>query len=389
MNSIELTKQLISIPSFVGENCNEIEIGNFLLNYLKSFPWLKVRKQYVKNGRYNIIAKDNYPTSLLIVGHIDTVQPRTGWLTNQYKPIIKDQKLFGLGASDMKGNLASFLSILSTFRKTEGLMLLLYIDEEYDFLGMKKFIANYAKRLKPKFIISLDGKNLKIGNGCRGLIELTFVIKGTTAHASQPQLGNNAITGSVKAFNKLEIILQKKYKDAILGKTSANLAYLQGGLLLQNKKDTDMLNVGRQGNNIPDIAEIVIDIRPASTTLDAKKIIDLYSAFLKMEKLTVQKTIIRHDFGAWLTPKESLESIKKSIETVTKIWYAKPSSYGYMDVQMLWQALKNTPSLVFGAGNSSSHSSDEYVELKILKRAEKAYQNIIKDFAKGEMRKVL
>jgi len=41
-------------------------------------------------------------------------------------------------------------------------MILLYVDEEYDFLGIKRFLEEYQLNIKPKYIISADGQDLKI-----------------------------------------------------------------------------------------------------------------------------------------------------------------------------------------------------------------------------------
>ena len=82
MNEIELTKKLISIPSYVNKNNNEQEVLNFLFKYLnKNLQNCEVLKQVVTEKRYNIIVQKGDP-KLLVVGHTDTVQPREGWDTN-------------------------------------------------------------------------------------------------------------------------------------------------------------------------------------------------------------------------------------------------------------------------------------------------------------------
>ncbi len=373
MDTITLTKKLVSIPSYVGTDCDEKEIADFLFDYLKKFPWLRVKKQLIGNGRYNIIAQDKYPTTLLISGHLDTVQPRNEWKTDPFVPTQKGNKLYGLGITDMKGAIASFLIALEQFKETKGLMLLLYVDEEYDFLGMKQFLAAY-KTLRPSFIVSLDGYDMSIGNGCRGLIEMSFVVKGVTGHASRPYEGINAITESVAAIKSLTQALKKDYSSKELGTTTCNVAFLEGGLDMRKSKKDDLL-FGKEGNNIANIATFVLDIRPAANAVNAKKILALMKQQLGEKGLTLESFTIRHDFGSWVSSKQEL---KKCIPFWNALPYADIRSYGYIDTQMLWAAYKKVPCITYGPGiQKLAHKPNEYLLVSDLKKAEKAYMQLI------------
>lgn len=116
MNEIELTKKLISIPSYVDKTTDESLVIKYLYKYLKdNLKIAEISLQKVEGKRSNIIVKKGSP-KLLVVGHIDTVQKREGWSTDPLIPIEKDKKLFGLGANDMKGSLATFLTALIEYR---------------------------------------------------------------------------------------------------------------------------------------------------------------------------------------------------------------------------------------------------------------------------------
>lgn len=384
MNTIELTKQLISIPSYLGTNSNEIRIANFLKGYCKKFSWMEIITQPVKNGRFNLILKDKYPAKFIVCGHLDTVEPKTGWKTDQFKAVISEKKLYGLGATDMKGNIAGFVNALSKFKDTQGLMVLFYVDEEYSFLGMKKFIEEYKDKLRPKIILSLDGKELAIGNGCRGIIEITCVVKGKTGHASRPQNGINAIATSVKAIKKMEIYLSRKYSYRDFGKTTCNLAFLQGGLdLRQNSKNK--LIIGREGNNIPDIAEFVLDIRPANQRINSSIIIKILKKFLEDESLKLESFYVRHDFGSWQTNKNELSQIEMIISKITKLKFMDINKYGFIDIQMLWEVFDKVPCFTFGAGNSfCAHTANEYIEINKLNKLENICNLLIEKIGNGK-----
>ena len=88
MNVIKLTQQLISMPSYLDSETNEKEIGDFIFSYLKQFPYLRVRKQKIEKGRFNIIAKTSGTPHLFLAGHLDTVEPKQGWSKDQFKGTI-------------------------------------------------------------------------------------------------------------------------------------------------------------------------------------------------------------------------------------------------------------------------------------------------------------
>ena len=129
MNTIQLTKKLVSIPSFVEGSNNEKKLGEYIFKYLSQFSWLTVRKEYINKNRFNVIAWDKFPTKVLICDHIDTVQIQSGWKTNPFKPTVENEKIYGLGTSDSKGNIATLLSAIENVGSSKGLMYLSYVDD--------------------------------------------------------------------------------------------------------------------------------------------------------------------------------------------------------------------------------------------------------------------
>ena len=91
-----------------------------------------------------------------------------------------------------------------------------------------------------------------------------FDVIGKSAHAGRPQLGVNAIETAVKTIRRLKTILRENDQPE-LQSTTVNLSTLQGG-----KRQQDQII--SQGNVVPDIAKVLLDIRPADTSLSAKSI---------------------------------------------------------------------------------------------------------------------
>jgi acetylornithine deacetylase/succinyl-diaminopimelate desuccinylase-like protein len=377
MNIVNLTKKLISIPSYVGSDSNEKEIGEFIARYLSKIKWLKIKKQKITKDRFNIIVTDGKPIKLLLIGHLDTVQPQKEWKTNPFKGPTKNGKIFGLGASDMKGSLACMIRAIEKSKPTSGLTVLFYIDEEYDFLGMKKFIKEYKNKIKPSLIISGDGGNLRFNNGCRGLIEITFKVRGQSAHAANPEAGKNAIEGAFEAIKEFKKALSQ-YSTPDLGISSCNLAFLRGGLN-RGGNEGDKIRLGREGNIVPDFAEFVLDIRPASPNLKSKTVIKVIEDSLKRNGYQLLEAKVRHDLGAWITPKKD---IKKIVSLFGKPKFTDISKAGYGDTQMLWEAFNKIPCVAFGPGEiNCAHKANEYVRISSLIKAEKFFRKLIQSVA--------
>jgi len=364
MNLIKLTQKLISIPSFVDKNTDEKKIGDFLYDYLKDFNYLDVEKQEVENRRFNIVAKDKEQPELLFLCHMDTTEPKAGWDYSQGE--LKENKLYGLGSYDMKGGTACLLDALKDFSETKGLALLFYCDEEYDFKGMKKFLEQYS--FNPKLIISPEPTNLEIINGCKGVIEIYFKIKGKTGHAARPEEGINSIDGVTNIVSCVREEL-KKYQDSPLGKSTLNLAYLSGGLA----KDSTL---GDRGNNIPDTAGAVLDIRTNNKELNAQRITKIIKESAGEQKLIVEEVKIRSDYGSIYTPKEKLVELESILENVN---YGDIEKQGYFDGEMI-SSKSSSPFVCFGPKGNNAHGVNEWVDVESLNKTRNIYKNLIEKF---------
>ena len=64
----EITKKLISIPSFVGQNCDETKVADYIVGFLSPLGW-KIEKQYIEKTRYKVVATKGKP-KLWLGGHI-------------------------------------------------------------------------------------------------------------------------------------------------------------------------------------------------------------------------------------------------------------------------------------------------------------------------------
>lgn len=371
-STLNILQKLIAIPSYVDNKNNEREIGLWIYDFLKANTRLTVIKHFCTKNRFNVIATNSPKPTILVTGHIDTVRPNSSWRLNPFSPKVVNDKLYGLGSTDMKSGLAVMLSLACNNNLVDNVMFLFYCDEEYDFLGMQKFIANYKTTLKPKFIISLDGDDLKIGNSCRGLIEINVKVRGKTGHSANPKNGINAILASQDVINNLRFWLQS-FSSSELGNSTLNVAYFRGGTKIGLKGNTILL--GKEGNIIADFCEYVLEIRVASGKLGAS----LVKSFIEKESrklgLNIDSVKIRHDLGSWTT---SPLDLKKLLPSSTANGLVDAKKRGYSDIQMLWQAFNKVPALAFGCGEKNmSHKPDEFVRISSVKKLQAFYAKFL------------
>lgn len=370
MNLIDLARKLISIRSYVEADANESQLGEFIYGYLQGLDKWKVEKQYVKDGRFNIVAYDEKHPRLMFCGHMDTVRPSGQWAHDPFKGEIEGDNLYGLGACDMKGGIAALLHALQRIEQTQGLFLLFDIDEEYYFAGMKSFLAKYTP--KPELAVFME-PGLSIHNGHRGLIEIYLRIRGESGHAAQPEKGRNAIFGAVRA---VEILFQElsSYSHVTLGSSTCNLAGLTGGI------DREGV-ISIQPNKIPDIAEIILDIRPASPDLQAEKILEILRKYLEHNGYKVESEEIRLDYGSLFVSPDRLQVLENILKDVTgSVQYADISKYGFGEGKFLNQA-SGTDCIYLGPGpHGVEHKADEYVSITEMQQAEEIYLRLIQHY---------
>jgi len=368
-NILSLTKKLITVPSYVSKTVDESKIGKYIYALLKKNTHLTVEKQHVEGNRYNIFAytktsleKRAINLDTLYINHIDTVPPQNGWETDQYTPTMKENKLYGLGSFDTKGNVAVLLSIALEIT-TKRCGFLFYVDEEYAFKGIYSFIKKNKLRIMCGRIISADGEQLQVRKATRGLVELDITVEGKAGHAGNPENGNNAIIILLNSY----IYLQNKcalLKDEKLGSPTTNLAYILGGTGVARGKKIDVKNYG---NIIPNYATATIEVR-TTTQLTAQNISQHLIDAVRYYEGKVKNIMVRHVLPA---SSSEMTSFKDLIQAFTKygiqLQIKSPQKAGYVDIAILANEL-SIPWCCVGACGANAHAPNEYVLISSLQK---------------------
>ena len=141
MTALQIVQDLVGIPTATGQEGGLFEQGaaEYIEALLRQrYPWLRLSRQDIGEGRFNVVAKSDGEPQLLLAGHLDTVELKTGWNHNPAGEIAGN-RLYGVGSIDMKSGIACIVAALDGLEPVPGLTLLFYCDEEYDFKGMRHF----------------------------------------------------------------------------------------------------------------------------------------------------------------------------------------------------------------------------------------------------------
>ena len=377
ISELKLAKELIRRPSVTPKDAGTI---NLLAKNLRSlgFKCQLINFKNVKN-LYAKLGKSS--PNFCYAGHTDVVPPGniSDWSVNPFKPAIKNNKLIGRGANDMKASIACFVAAVSKFktknRKFKGsISLLITGDEEGIAINGTKKVVKYLKRKKEKINFCLVGEPTnpnKLGEmikiGRRGSITGRLTVIGTQGHVAYPHIANNPSNTMVKIL--------KKIKEVKLDKGTKNFQ--------PSNLEITKINIDNHADNvIPGSAEAVFNIRfnnkHSSGSLKRK----LNTVFSSITKKAKCKFNIKYEVSgeAFLTkPNKTTYMIQNIIKKITKIKPKLCCAGGTSDARFI---RKIAPCLEFGLVGKTMHKIDESVPLPDLKKLTNIYLNILENYFK-------
>lgn len=343
LQSIELLKELISIESLSKE---EHHTATLLENFFNS--------QNVKTKRLqnNVWAKNvNYDPSkptILLNSHHDTVKPNQGYTQDPFEPIVKEEKLYGLGSNDAGGCLVSLIATFLHFYNLDlKYNLILAATAEEEISGKNGIELLYPELGAIDFAMVGEPTLMDAAISEKGLMVIDCVAKGISGHAAREE-GENAI---YKALNDINWIQGYQFP-----KVSPTLGPI--------KMSATVIKGGTQHNVVPDTCEFTLDVR----------VTDQYS---NNEVLDIIKSNMDSEVTARSTRLNS-SSIPEDHPIVLAA--IKHGSKTYGSPTMSDQALIKAPSIKIGPGDSArSHTADEYIYLNEIEEGIEKYISILQE----------
>ena len=375
INELKLAKDLIRKPSITPKDAGAI---NLLAKNLRSIGFSckiinfkNVKNLYAKFGKTS--------PNFCYAGHTDVVPPGklSEWSVNPFKPIVKNKKLFGRGANDMKASIACFVAAVSNFKNQNkyfkgSISLLITGDEEGMAINGTKRVIKYLKRKREKIDFCLVGEPTnpnKLGEmikiGRRGSLTGRLSVIGSQGHVAYPHRANNPSNTMIKILKRIkEIKLDRGTKNF----QPSNLEITK--ISIDNHAD----------NVIPGSADAVFNIR-FNNKHSAKSLKNkLNNIFKFITKSNKCKFKIQYEVSgeSFLTkPDKTTFMIQKTIKKITGVKPKLSTSGGTSDARFI----KNiAPCLEFGLVGKTMHKVDENVSIADLKKLTKIYQSILVNY---------
>ena len=364
-----LLRDLVSLPSVNpmgrladAELSYEQRVTAYLENYFQNLG-VPYERQTAAPQRDNIVAKFEQPgarRTLLLEVHQDTV-PVDNMTIDPFGAVIENGKLYGRGACDVKGGMATMLFAFARLvrEKPENAMnvtLACTVDEEHTFIGVSKLIE---LGIKADMAIIAEPTQLKIVNAHKGIVRWHMRTVGRACHSSKPDQGENAIYRMGRLLVGLDRFaehLQTTKEDTMLGRPTFSVGRIEGGVSV---------------NTVPDACRIEIDRRLLPGEDPQQAIADVTN-FLQNEGGI---DFPFENVPAWmalpaLSPERSgdlVDELGSVIDEVKGSFEVEAVPYGTDAANI---SASGIPSVVFGPGNiAQAHTKDEWIELIQLEEA--------------------
>ena len=369
-----LAQELIKIPS--DETAGEKEVCEYLESYLKSLG-MKVLLQKVLPNRPNIIAEvigDEVGKSIMFNGHVDTVPVGDikKWSMDPYSAIIKDNKLFGRGSTDMKGAIASMIIamkfIMNDVEKFNGKIIFTGVmAEETTGLGTQKIVE---ENIKTDMAVVGEPSDEKIYRAHKGTMWFNLSTYGKLEHSSESNSeSNNAIINMMKLIMEINEISKEleTIDNNLVGHPSINIGLIDGGTKQNMIADSCRISIDRRTLPEEKTDEILDKLR---IRLDRLRSLDDRLTF-DLEIDTIREAV---------EVAESEQIVQEVKNALNKVINKNPTISGMKattDMSILVNQ-GNIPSVIYGPGFiKQAHTVDEFIEVKRLVESSQVYAEIL------------
>lgn len=204
---------MIRINSITG---HEVNLADYVAKELRAMNlephysyFEEDREAKVRPSIWTILDSGKPGKTVMLIGHIDTVDVANGWKTDPFTPTEKDDRVYGLGAMDMKGGLAAILETLEYYTQhtdefTGCIEACFVADEE----GLSKGTYQLVDEgITADYAIMAECRYDNVAIGFRGRFSFEVTVYGEAAHASRyPAVGENALISGGKLAAAIEAL---------------------------------------------------------------------------------------------------------------------------------------------------------------------------------------
>jgi succinyl-diaminopimelate desuccinylase len=374
--TMKTLEEMVRIDSVVG---HEREIAEYLRGKLEALG-LTVETHEVEPGRPNVYARmkgRRKGKRLMFNGHTDTVPVSEGWETDPFTPVLKEGRLHGLGACDMKAGFAcgltAFKALVNADLAFDGeLMFSGVIDEEAHSKGARAMLkTDYAKCDAIVLGEPYPGDESKpIPLGITGKILYDVTVIGRAAHGFTPHIGVNAIEEAAKIITTLDRLNMRSHPK--FGKGNYCTLKIEGGYKVYSVVVPDRCRF--------EVNRLLVPGESANSAIEDMK--DLVRSLGLRSEVEVgtkppryEPFILRDD-----------EEIMRVFDAVYREVRGVAPTYGYatgITDANVFAGEAGIPCLHLGPRRGNTHQPNEYVPVDWLPQVSKMYALLFTRFLSG------
>lgn len=317
--------------------------------------------------------------ALVLLGHMDTVPVGSGWREDPFAGTLRDDRLYGRGAADMKGGLAVLLLLVRDLLREHvelagDLIVAATVDEEGPDMAGAAALVQSAAIPRAALVLALEPTDLRLRIAQVGAMWYEVTTVGRMAHAGRAPLGVDANHAMALIVTELkESVAALPYRHPILGAPHLTASRLEGGF---------------KTNVVPEKCRAEFDFRivPPMTPDDADTLIRQASD-RAVRKIPGARVTVRN-LGRRRPPVQAPEdsplvtALKGAFLRVTGRTIevgGRDGHEAYTDASLVATLTGNPHCTVFGPGNTDvAHTVDEYVDVEQLEVASRVLRELVR-----------
>ncbi|MCB1232216.1 MAG: M20 family metallopeptidase [Verrucomicrobiae bacterium] len=253
---VQLTRDLVLIESTDARPEERRRCFQLIRNHLEEVPGIELRR--LENHGYEslvVLPEGCEMPKVLFCGHLDVVEHPD---PESYRSEIRDGRIYGPGAGDMKGQLAILVHVVRhLWREHPGLPVGLAItsDEERGGEQGVRFLVEEAGVSADIAVIPDGGSLNDVIVEEKGILHLSLSAEGVAAHAARPWLGDNALERLMRATQAIQREIFEPHRPAQVDPDDLDTHWFPtcSVTMIETANDSP--------NRIPESAEAVLDVR--------------------------------------------------------------------------------------------------------------------------------
>jgi succinyl-diaminopimelate desuccinylase len=322
-------------------------------------------------GRASLLARlpgSGQRPGLVFTGHLDVVgvgdRP---WQHDPFGAAAEGDKLYGRGASDMKGAVAAMALAAIALRRAGAdlagdVLLAFTAGEEIDSLGAQAIVDSRRVENVDALVVG-EPTDLEIYVAEKGSLTLEIQTSGVGAHASMPQLGRNAIHAMADVVRALEHHRFDVPPHPLLGEPTISVGTIRGGA---------------GSNVVPDGCAVEVDVRTLPVQSQPAVVAEIEALLrdLRRERPDLDARVT-HTLG-----RDAVETdpdaplVRDLVAVVTEVTGGRPSPAGvvYATDAAVFVPAWRVPMVICGPGPpAQAHQTDEWLSIERLEQAARIY----------------